>query len=273
MKNKNIADLRRELNQKSSQQLRELLDRETGKETPDDDLVLTALHILEDRNADQPAELGPKSEAAWKAYQDRIRQREPKPTLQVPRLVKAASLVLVLFGLCLAYLPKQAHAGSFWKIITDWTDDIFQYVNIGEKETEPEEYVFQTDNPGLQQVYDTVVDYLEITEPVVTKWLPEGSELIDISTSETDGKKSVYAKFAIDEGEIILAFNKMEEDRSPYYYKSEDQVEEYEINGVIHSYMRNGSVWSVNWVRHNIKCSIYVDCQEDIVKQIIRSIY
>lgn len=273
MENVNIADLRRELNRMSSQQLTELLDRETGKETPDDDLVLTALHILEDRNADQPAELGPKSKDTWKAYQDRVRKREQKPMLRVPRLVKAASLVLVLLGLCLAYLPKQAHAGSFWKIITDWTDDIFQYVNIGEKETEPEEYVFQTDNPGLQQVYDTVVDYLEITEPVVTKWLPEGSELVDISTSETRGKKSVYAKFVIEENEIILAYNKLEDDRSPQYHKSADQVEEYEINGIVHNYMRNGSVWVVNWARHNVKCSICIDCQENVLRQIIQSIY
>lgn len=273
MENVNIADLRRELNQMSSQQLTELLDRETGKETPDDDLVLTALHILEDRNADQPAELGPKSEAAWKTYQDRVRKREPKPTLRVPRLVKAASLVLVLLGLCLAYLPKQAHAGSFWKIITDCTDDIFQYVNIGEKETEPEEYVFQTDNPGLQQVYDTVVDFLEITEPVVAQWLPEGSELVEIRQIETDGKKSVHAYFLNGEKEIVFAFNKLEVDRSPSYYKAEDQVEEYEINGIVHSYMQNGSIWSVNWAKHNTKCSIYIDCQEEVVKQVIRSIY
>lgn len=270
MENVNIADLRRELNQMSSQQLRELLDRETGKETPDDDLVLTALHILEDRNADQPAELGPKSEDAWKTYQDRVRQREQKPML---RVVKAASLVLVLFGLCLAYLPKQAHAGSFWKIITDWTDDIFQYVNIGEKETEPEEYVFQTDNPGLQQVYDTVVDFLEITEPVVAQWLPEGSELVEIRQIETRGKKSVHAKFVIDEKEIILAFNKMEVDNSPQYYKAEDKVERYEINGIVHTCMRNGDVWSISWAKQNVKCSISIDCQEDEVKQIIRSIY
>lgn len=273
MENKNITDLRRELNRMSSQQLTELLDRETGNETPDDDLVLTALHILEDRNADQPAELGPKSEDAWKTYQDSVRKREPKPTLRVPRLVKAASLVLVLFGLCLAYLPKQAHAGSFWKIITDWTDDIFQYVNIGEKETEPEEYVFQTDNPGLQQVYDAVVDFLEITEPVVAQWLPEGSELVEIKQVETRGKKAVHAKFVIDENEIILTFNKMEVDYSPQYYKAEDQIKEYELNGVVHNYMRNDDIWSVNWVKQNIKCSIFIDCQEDEVKQIIRSIY
>lgn len=273
MENVNIADLRRELNQMSSQQLRELLDRETGKETPDDDLVLTALHILEDRNADQPAGLGPKTEAAWKTYQDRVWQRKPKPTLRVPRLVKAASLVLVLIGLCLAYLPKQAHAGSFWKIITDWTDDIFQYVNIGEKETEPVEYVFQTDNPGLQQVYDTVVDFLEITEPVVAQWLPEGSELVKIKQIETDGKKSVHAYFLNGEKETVLSFNKMTVDRSPKYDKAITQVQEYEINGIVHNYMLNDKVWTVNWARHNIKCTIYIDCQEDMLKQIIRSIY
>ena len=228
---------------------------------------------MEDRDADQPAGLGPKTEAAWKTYQDRVRKREPKPTLRVPRLVKAASLVLVLLGLCLAYLPKQAHAGSFWKIITDWTDDIFQYVNIGEKETEPEEYVFQTDNSGLQQVYDTVVDFLEITEPVVAQWLPEGSELVEIRQIETDGKKSVHAKFVIGEAEIILAFNKMLADRSPKYDKDVTQVKALEINGIIHSYMRNEGVWAVNWARQNVKCSIYIDCQEEELLQLIRSIY
>lgn len=273
MENKNMTDLRWELIHLSSQQLAELMERETEKETPDDNLVLTALHILEERNADKPVELGPGSGAAWKTYQDRARRREPKPVLRLPRLVKAASFVLVLLGLCLMYLPRQAHAGSFWKIITDWTDDIFQYVNIGDKETEPEEYVFQTDNPGLQQVYDTVVDFLEITEPVVAQWLPDGSELVKIKQIETRGKKSVHAKFVIDEKEIILAFNKMEVDNSPQYYKAEDKVERYEINGILHTYMRNGDLWSISWAKQNVKCSISIDCQEDEVKQIIRSIY
>lgn len=273
MENVNIADLRRELNQMSSQQLRELLDRETGKETPNDDLVLTALHILEDRDAEKPVELGPESKKAWRRYQERVHARDPKPVARLPRLVQAASIALVLLGLCLIYLPQQAQAGSFWKILTDWTDDIFQYVNIGSEETQPEAYVFQTDNPGLQQVYDTVVDYLEITEPVVTKWLPEGSELVEIKRVETRGKKSVHAKFAIEENEIILAYNKLEDDRSPQYHKSADQVEEYEINGIVHNYMRNGSVWVVNWARHNVKCSICLDCQEDVLRQIIQSIY
>lgn len=273
MENKNMTDLRLELKQLSSQQLRELLERETANETPNDDLVLTALHILEDRDAEKLVGLGPESKKAWRRYQERAHARDPKPVARLPRLVQAASIALVLLGLCLIYLPQQAQAGSFWKILTDWTDDIFQYVNIGSEETQPEVYVFQTDNPGLQQVYDTVVDYLEITEPVVAKWLPEGSGLVDISTSETDGKKSVYAYFVNEETEIVLAYNKLGHDRSPQYHKAADHVEEYEINGIVHNYMRNGNVWVVNWARHNVKCSICIDCQEDVLRQIIQSIY
>ena len=270
---KNKTSLYWELNQNSTQQLADMLQQETRKDAPDDDLVLLILHILEERDAGKPIELGPKSRSAWEAYCKKTGSQTRRPVLRLNRAAKmVASLTLVL-GILFVIAPQEASAGSFWKIFTNVTDTIFQYVNIGSEETQPEEYVFQSDNPGLQKVYEAVVEELEITEPVVPQWLPEGSELDTVETLDTPAKKGIHARFNYNDSEIVLVFDFMKLDVSPQYDKASQQVKEYEVKGIVHSYMRNKHVWTINWAKQNIKCSLFIDCQEDIVKQIIRSIY
>ena len=272
MENKYITDLRWRLQQLSSQELSELIQSETRKEAHDDDLVLMALRILEERDAGKPIELGPKSQAALEDFRKKAEARARKAVRPMVRLMRAASIVLVL-GCFLFLLPQKATAGSMWKILTDWTDDFFQYRNIGSEPTQPEEYVFRSDNPGLHQVYEAVVEHLGVTEPVVVQWLPEGNELTKLELIETNGKASVYASFQNGTVETVLAYNRMEIDHSPLYFKEDQMIEEYEVGGIRHNYMRNEGIWTVSWTRENLKCSIYLDCQEETLKQVIRSIY
>lgn len=269
----NTIDLRLKLKQMSSTELAEMLRAETEKETPDDDLVLQLLHILEERDADKPVELSPESRTAWKKYQAKVRAREKNLKIHFGWIMKAAASFILIVGVMSMLIPRQANAGSFWKILTSVTDTLFEYVNIGADSTEPEEYVFETDNPGLQQVYDAVVEELEVTVPVVVKWLPEGNVLTELKHIETPAKNSIKAIFKNGDVETILIYNKMEIDLSPQYDKALGQVKEFELNGIVHSYMKNDHVWIANWVRQNVKCSIYIDCQEDVLKQIIKSIY
>lgn len=269
---KNKNDLRFELVQMSSSELSQLIRAETGKETPDDDLVLTALEILEERKADRSVELGPESREAWEDYLEKFRARQKKPLLTLGNLAKAASIVLILGVLLVSGLTQEAHAGSLWKIIAQAGESIFQYVNIGQKETEPEEYVFQSDNPGLQQVYEAVVTELGVTEPVVVQWLEEGYELAELEIIDTPAKKSVHATFLNGDKELILSISKMKKDVSPEFDKEEIQIEKYEVNGIIYNLVEN-NIWLVSWTHQNIKCYISVDCQENVVKQMIRSIY
>lgn len=270
---KNKNDLRFELVQMSSSELSQLIRAETGKETPDDDLVLTALEILEERKADRSVELGPESREAWEDYLEKFRARQKKPLLTLGNLAKAASIVLILGVLLVSGLTQEAHAGSLWKIIAQAGESIFQYVNIGQKETEPEEYVFQSDNPGLQQVYEAVVTELGVTEPVVVQWLEEGYELTTLDIIETPAKKGVHAVFCNSTSEIVLVFDQMQKDLSQRYYKTETRVDVYEYNGVIHNFVQNNELWLVSWTKQNLKCSISINCQEDVLKQIIKSIY
>lgn len=268
-----IIDLRPELEQLPSQQLADMLRAETDKEAPDDDLVLLILGILEERDADEPVELGAKSQEAWKNYQAKARARGRKPLIQMSWIDKAASFILIGGILAAALLPQQATAGSFWKILTSWTEDFFQYENIGAEETAPKEYVFETDNPGLQQVYEAVVEELGITEPVVPMWLPGEPELVSIKVVETPAKKSICAKLSDGNSEIVLIFDSMKKDLSPSFTKTENIVTEFERDGTKHNFIRNNDFWIVTWVRKNVKCSIYIDCQEDILEDIVKSIY
>jgi len=268
-----MTDLRKELEQQSSKQLSEWLHAETEKEIPNDDLVLLILDILETRDADKPVELGPKSQIAWKKYQERAQSREEKKAvIPLKWITRAASFFLVGIFLTAMIFPQQVTAGSFWKTLSSWTDDFFEYVNLGDA-ISTGEYVFETEIPGLQQVYEAVVEELEITKPVVPMWLPGELTFVDMKVVDTPALKSVHAWFHDGEREIVLIFDKMGKDFSPTYYKSEQQVLEYERNGIIHNFVRNNEIWVISWTRDNIKCSIFVDCQEDILEDIVKSIY
>lgn len=269
----NRIDLRLKLEQMTTPELTERFQTETEKEVPDDDLVLLILDILEERDADKPVELGPQSQAAWQNYQSKVRARARKPVIRLNWIAKAASFVLIIGVLAAAFLPQQATAGNFWKILTSWTDDLFRYENIGTEETTPKEYVFETDNPGLQQVYEAVLEKLEITEPVVVKWLPGKPELEELLFYETPAMNSVYARLVDGESETILVFDKMGIDLSPQYDKVAVQVEKYELNGVTHHFVRNNDLWLISWSNNNVKCSVFIDCQEEVLRQIVRSIY
>ncbi len=262
--------LRRQLEQLTTQQLEDELHAETAKETPDDDKVLLLLRILEERNAEEPVELGAGGEAAWRKYQEK-KGKSRKSRARWIKLTAAASFAAVILLVCT--IPIQASAGSVWKILAKWTDTIFEYVNLGGHGREPEEYVFKTENPGLQEIYDTVVSELGVTEPVVPQWLPEGYELFSVERLDTRSKISVHACFKSGDDEAILDFAQMKIDFSPEYDKTEMPVREYEVNGIAHNLVRNNNAWLVSWTRQNLKCSIYMDCQEEILREIVRSIY
>ena len=53
---------------------------------------------------------------------------------------------------------------------------------------EQPEYVFETDHPGLQQIYDAVVE-MGVTEPVVPMWVPEGYDLVEYKAEDYNQEK------------------------------------------------------------------------------------
>lgn len=246
----------------------EILEREIAKEVPDDELVLAILGELKRRDEDRPVELTDGQKKIWVEHKRKIRKR----SIHILHpLVRAAMVALALCALVLA-VPTNASAGSLWKIVASWTADIFRYENIGEETVETENVGFQTDNEGLQAVYDALGE-LGIEPRPVPRWLPEGYVLQWVKEVNSPAQIGICAVFMNGEKELVLSYIEMKEDFSPDYDKLDAEIVEYECDGIIHNMIQNLNTWTINWTIQNLKCSIGVDCEEEVATQIIKSIY
>ena len=266
---------REELEKLSSQQLDDVLCAELGKECPDRNVVLGILEILESREKDMPLPEYPvASEAriryeAWNDGFNKGREASRKSMRKLAGVAIAAVLVLV-FGVI---TPQALGAENIFTLIGRWTAAFFAF---DEPETMPERavfqppYVFRTDNPGLQQLYDTVTE-LGITQRVVPQWLPEGYELKDLEVDRTQKRVKVHAGFTNGSQEIIISIRGLLNNFSPSYFKDETDVEIHECGGVLHYIMGNEEITNVAWHIDDIECQIHIG-KEDIY-QIIKSVY
>ena len=271
MKQFNI-DLHSEFVQRSTVELEKLLDKELGKKTPDDDVVLTLLHILKDREPELPLQLSDREEEAAKHYQQKQRKSNCRTRFSRRFLSLVASFILIL-TLFFAIAPQKAEEETFWEMLQRLTSSVLEYIAPRELLIDAEtKYVFKTDNPGLQQVYDAVVQ-LGITEPVVPMWLPEGCELTELQLLETPMTKTISARFSHKDNGIVYRLNLYSGEPAHQYYKGDAHYESHEWNGYTYHITKNNDRWVVVWEKEKIECSFTVDCQEDTLRRILNSIY
>lgn len=133
-------------------------------------------------------------------------------------------------------------------------------------------YVFVTDNPGLQQVYEAVLE-LGVTGPIVPMWLPEGYTLTEMQQYKTPMLNGLSASFSNGIYEIVYQLEQYYGEPAHQYYKDDNYYETYEWEGVIYHVAQNNNWWTVIWVKDNIECFLTLDCQEDTLWRILRSIY
>lgn len=270
MKNYNTTGLRGMIEQMSTEQLDEMLLQELGKEPVDESAVRLIMEVLEKRDQNVPIEINPQVAAAWEKYQIHTPvQNRPKFSFR-SWPVRIVAAVAVVIALALA-VPQSAEAEGIWERLSRWTESVFEFFTLGD-EMVAQEYVFETDNPGLQQVYDAVTA-LGVTDPVVPMWLPEGYELVECEVNESYSKTFVYACFLNGENIAILdvAIRNLESPRQ--YSKDEANTKTFEKGGVVHNILHNNDRWTAAWVKDRLECAIYIDCQEETLYKILKSIY
>ena len=271
MKELNMPDLRNQWEPLSTPELEAMLQAELDRKTPDEEKVILLLHILEDRERESPLELSLKEAEAWQRYKQKVMSRQGKRRLPPRWLSVAASLVLIV-AILFSVVPQQAEAESFWQMLQRMTSSIMEYISPRERLVDTESnYVFQTDNPGLQQVYDAVVE-LGVTEPVVPMWLPEDYKLSNIETYNTPMLNSVWVTFLNGNSEMVYKLDVYNGEPAHQYYKDDTHYEKYEQNGTVYYIMRNNSRWTAVWTKENIECSIALDCEEETLRRILMSI-
>ena len=270
MKNDNTTGLRGMIEQMSTEQLDEMLLQELEKEAVDESAVRLIMEVLEKRDQDIPVEINPQIAAAWEKYQTHAPIPHSQKSFFRSWPVRIAVAIALIITLALV-VPQSAEAEGFWERLSRWTESIFEFFAPGEEPVD-EEYVFQTDNPGLQQVYDAAIS-LGITDPVVPMWLPDGYELVECKVNESYSKAFVHAWFSKGESVIALDIAIRNTDSPRQYSKDEADAKTFEKGGVVHSILRNNDRWTAAWVKDRLECAIYIDCQEETLYKILKSIY
>ena len=150
------------------EELRRMLAEELHKDRAliDDTFVRSLLKELQARGADPAFVDDDAVIAACEKFQvaTQTKQTSLKRWYQ-SWMLKAASVLLIL-GIMFFSLPAAAEAKNVPEVLTWWSDSLFQLFSPGRKPNS-EEYVFKTDHPGLQQIYDAVTE-AGITVPDVS---------------------------------------------------------------------------------------------------------
>jgi len=271
----NVTSIRQMLEQMSTESLREMLDKELHTEPMNDDAIRLLLSILRERRKDVPAEMTPNLERAWEKYQrdtDKIWKESRRSRRIRSWAMRAAAAAAVLVLVLVPIVPQEAGAESLWEALTRWTTQIVEFFGPKDNDHRIETYAFKTDNPGLHQVYDAVVE-LGVTDPVVPMWLPEGYELGELEVIQHPAKTRVHSLFRNGESPIVFCVDVYNADVSRKYQKDETNADYYEYSGVIHQILQNVDNNTVVWSINSVECFLAIDCQEEILEEILKSIY
>ena len=266
-----MSGLREMIEQMPTEKLDEMLLYELGKTPVNEAAVRLIMDVLEERDQDAPVEINDRINTAWERYQayTPVKERSHISVRGWPMRAVAAAAIIVL--LAFTVMPQNAEADGFWERLSRWTESVFEFFTPGGK-TADTVYVFETDNPGLQQVYDAVTD-LGVTDPVVPMWLPEGYELVDCEVSKMPSKAVVYACFSdsINTMVINIAIRNAESPRQ--YSKDAKNTKKYQIASIDHNLLQNEEWLTAAWTRDRLECAIAIDCQEETLYKILKSIY
>ena len=257
------------LEQLPTPQLDAMLQSELEKEQPDEHSVRLILKVLWKREANFPVVRNRQLDDACKRHEKKTRSmyasfRQP--------LLKAAVAVLVLCILLLFTLPQEASATSIFDRIAAWSESFFGLFERSNRDNVQSEYVFRTNHPDLQELYDIVTE-LGVTVPVVPMWLDLKYELIDCKIISTPKTTKIHSIFSDSEVEAILEINSYSNAIPREFHKGQAEAFIYERNGISHYIFQNENLWTVVWTQANLECYILIECQEESLYQILDSIY
>ena len=255
------------------EELRRMLTQELHKDTKqiDDAFVRLLLAELQARGSDPAFTDDDAVAAACEKFQTatEAKQSSQKRWYQ-SWMLKVASVVLVL-GVLFFSLPAAAEAKNVPEILTWWSDSLFQVFRPGNKPN-IEEYVYQTDHPGLQEIHDAVTE-AEITVPIVPSKLSGEFELFELEVKQFQGDIFIHSRLASDHNEILFTTITYSEQTMLQHEKKAENITVWNIADIDHYVISNNNTWIITWITENIECTITTDCLEEDVYRLIYSIY
>ena len=239
--------------------LKECLKEELQKKAPDRSRVLQLLEEMKQE------ELSRDSGNILLRGQERAperTQRKRKP-VQWKRAAIAAAVALVL----LMCVPSALGCKGIFSAVGRWTKEIFSFGD--NRETS---FVFQTDRPELQELYDLVAEF-DLSKNVVPTWIPDDAVLDKMTVEKIPDGTVIYAGFIRADGSYVVIKIKIREALSvAEYQKNEDDAILYDRADIKHYIMSNDQKWTAAWSVKNMECTISVNSKV-LLFQMLDSIY
>lgn len=252
------------------EELDQLLQAELEKEHPNEEVVLPILRELEEREKDHPVEKTPEV----LAISDQLSKYEATSTQSKYRRGWIAGIAALAAVACIVVLalPRTVGAENFLDVLFRWTGSVFEFFTPEQDATNPPvEIVFNTDNPGLQNLYDKVTE-LGVTELVVPMWLPEGFELTELKETPMAGGTRVFCKFETNTHDISITY-RISTDISGKVEKEASAVAVYDYADISHFILENDANISVIWTVDGVECLLNANIAKEDLYTVIKSIY
>ena len=260
-----------EWKQQPTAELDQILRAELEEECPNEEVVLPILQILEEREKDYPVENTPEVLAML----EKLSEHKISSKQSVRRRGWVAGIAAIAAVVCIVVmaLPRTVGAESIFDVLFRWTSSAFEFFTPGQDETNPPvEYTFETDNHGLQQLYDKITEQ-GVKDPVVPMWLPDGLELLILKASPLlESGYKVNAAFKGDDYVISISY-RISNNVSTKFEKEESAVELFDYADISHFILDNDGNLSVTWTVEGVECSINTNIAKEDVYTIIKSIY
>ena len=267
---KNKACPNQEWKQLPTENLDQILQAELEKEYPNEEVVLPILHELEEREKDIPVEKTPEVLVILKKL--RKHETSSKKSIHKRRWITGVAAAAAVVFLVIMTISPTARAESLFDVLFRWTSSVFEFFTLEQDASNPPvEITFETDNPGLQQLYDKVTE-LGVTELVVPMWLPVGFELSALKVSPAPGGVKMHGKFENGSDAILITY-RISTDIAGKVEKEKTGVEVFEAGEVSHFIVDNDDNLSVTWTVDGVECIMNANVPKEYIHLIIKSIY
>lgn len=252
---------------------------------PDPTYIKAIMEVIEKREAQAPADplADLDVEAAWHVFQADYQGRadafesayshdgsshhpnqiiKPKKTARWPKVLRTAAIVAAI----LVALGSAASALGFnvFQAVASWTAEVFGFAERDVVQQDP-----------FQELRNTVA--VETNLPVIPKWAPENTRSVAaITSSELSYGTKIQEVFETEKGSfyiVVYIYYEPREESTVTYQKDENEMIEYQVNGITHYVMNNNGNATAAWSNENIEVQIQGALSTEDLIQMVKSIY